>query len=499
MEKVKMPIIKKQIKSKENKICSSFSILGIKLVKKIQYLNKTNWEIAGIPFLSNKTSGNSVTYRILGIQLLKMRLLGNKFKLYLLGIPLYVSKASEYQKEKINCCTFDKDYFQKKLWDVYTPLKVQLSDNRKACVNIIIPGLYPKMSAGPLSILWVAQKLSDWGYNIRFLPMSSQNQNQAAKMIACQEKGLEKLSSKAEIDFSLADGKTIYVSPQDMTVATLFNSAFMAKQLQALCKDKKFIYMIQDYERDFFEASSNGFIAYNTYELDYYGLFSTELLEKFFLRNNIGRINERHIKHISYPCPGNSYLPAKEEFLKNRKAKKQFVFYSRPHADRNAYDLSAYTIIKAVEDGIFNCNEWEFWGVGATATSRIKLKDGVFLNQMPNMPLEEYKKMLPQFDLMLSLMATPHPSMPPIDLAMSGCVVVTNSSELKSQEEFGKICKNIIACHPNLDSLLDGLRQGIKRSGNLEQRYRNAVVEYPSHWEDVFEDRHQKWFKDILG
>lgn len=494
-----MPIIKKQIKNKEDKIYCYYMLLGIKVLKKVQYQNKTIWGVSGITFISKKASGNSVSYRLLGLNFLKLKLLGNKFKLNFWGIPLYTSKVTASQKEKLITATYDKDYFQKKLWDVYTPLKISVNANRKPCVNILIPGLYPKMSAGPLSILWMAKKLSDWGYRIRFLPMTPQNRKRAAEMIFCQENGLETFSRKAEIDFSLADGLPIYVSPEDMTIATLFNSAFMAKQIQSVCKDKKFIYMIQDYERDFFEASSNGFIAYNTYELDYYGLFSTRLLESFFIQNNIGGINARGLKHISYPCPGNAFLPAKEEFMKNRKAKKQFVFYSRPHADRNAYDLSAYTIIKAVEEGIFDSSEWEFWGVGTTAASRIKLKENVFLNQLPNMPLEDYKKLLPQFDVMLSLMATPHPSMPPIDLAMSGCVVVTNSSQLKTQSAFDKICKNIIACHPDLDNLLDGLRQAVRKCGNLEERYNNAGVKYPRSWEDVFEKRHQDWFKEILG
>ena len=56
-------------------------------------------------------------------------------------------------------------------------------------------------------------------------------------------------------------------------------------------------------------------------------------------------------------------------------------------------------------------------------------------------------------------MDTPHPSYPPLDLAASGAVVVTNRSGSKAS--LASYSKNIICADPTLDGLKDGLRRAM--------------------------------------
>ena len=73
-------------------------------------------------------------------------------------------------------------------------------------------------------------------------------------------------------------------------------------------------------------------------------------------------------------------------------------------------------------------------------------------------------------DLGLCLMDTPHPSYPPLDLAASGAVVVTNThGSKKSLEEWSR---NIIAAPPSVSALIDALRDGVKLSREFGTAFR---------------------------
>ena len=162
--------------------------------------------------------------------------------------------------------------------------------------------------------------------------------------------------------------------------------------------------------------------------------------------------------------------------------------------------MACLVIIKAVELGVFSPDEWEFFGIGAAFSENIKLAPGVMLEQISNMPLEDYKKLLPTFDLALSLMASPHPSMPPFDFALSGSIVVTNESDIKNQKYFASICKNIISAEATIEGLLHGLKLAIDRVSNLDARYKNAVQSsYPINWKQVFNKEFAQWFNHILN
>lgn len=119
---------------------------------------------------------------------------------------------------------------------------------------------------------------------------------------------------------------------------------------------------------------------------------------------------------------------------------------------------------------------------------------------LPNMPLDEYRESLSTYDVALSLMATPHPSMPPVDLALSGCVVVTNTYKNKTSEVLEEISRNIISAPLLIEPLLDALRKGVELSGCLEERYENARnSSWPRSWDTALGSEHLKWIESIMG
>ena len=136
---------------------------------------------------------------------------------------------------------------------------------------------------------------------------------------------------------------------------------------------------------------------------------------------------------------------------------KNFFFYARPENLRNLYWRGLEAVGAAIEEAILPPNDWRFV-FGGRKIERIVLPCGVSPEIRENLPWAEYAALIRQIDLGLSLMDSPHPSYPPLDLAASGAVVVTNRSGLK--RSLDSYSENIFC----VDATLEGLKQGIARA-----------------------------------
>ena len=143
---------------------------------------------------------------------------------------------------------------------------------------------------------------------------------------------------------------------------------------------------------------------------------------------------------------------------RRHRKKKNFFFYARPNNLRNLYWRGLEAIAAAIEEGILLPNEWNILFVGRDLEP-VALPRGTTPSLLQNLPWSEYASLIRKVDLGLSLMDTPHPSYPPLDLAASGAVVVTNRSGSKAS--LASYSKNIICADPTLDGLKDGLRRAM--------------------------------------
>jgi len=74
-------------------------------------------------------------------------------------------------------------------------------------------------------------------------------------------------------------------------------------------------------------------------------------------------------------------------------------------------------------------------------------------------------------DVGLSLMSTPHPSYPPLDLAACGAIAVTNRFGLKTNLE--RYSRNIICTDLGRESLVEGIAEAVALSEDQERRLAN--------------------------
>ena len=411
------------------------------------------------------------------------------------------SKLSRFAENNIG--KVDKDSLNLTMNRIYDLVEVKIDKTRKRTINVLVPAFdFSSISAGFFGVFQAALFIKRQGYNVRLVLFDNFyfNYDEARKNFK-NYPGLETLFDELEVEYVGERKKPLKVSPFDTSLATVWYSAYLAQKIQKICDQRPFLYLIQDYETNFYPGSTNSLLAEQTYKMNYNAMFSTYTLRDHFLVHNIGGIKDRKLKYMYYDNCCSCSLPSFTAF-KNKavnKGRKKLVFYSRPVVNRNMYELGALLIIKAIEEGILIEDEWDFYGVGL-GNAELELVENRNLAQMPRMNLKEYIESISGYDIGISLMASPHPSLLPFDLAGSGCVVVTNNCSTKNQEYFDKISSNIISKEPDLHDLFDGVREALKKVENLEERYKNAKnMKFPRTWDETWKDEHRKWIKEVLG
>jgi hypothetical protein len=148
-------------------------------------------------------------------------------------------------------------------------------------------------------------------------------------------------------------------------------------------------------------------------------------------------------------------------------SKKRFVFYARPNNARNLFFVGIEAIDAAVSRGILDPAEWEIVFVGKDIPL-LALSGGIEPQRRENLDWADYAELVGGADLGLSLMDTPHPSYPPLDMAASGAVVVSNRCGVK--QDLSALSRNILLCDLDRDALVDGLAQGAALAADAARR-----------------------------
>jgi hypothetical protein len=164
---------------------------------------------------------------------------------------------------------------------------------------------------------------------------------------------------------------------------------------------------------------------------------------------------------------------------------RNFMFYARPNNLRNLYWRGLEAIASAVEDGILSPGEWNLIFVGRDLEP-IELPRGVRPTILQNLPWQDYAALIRQVDVGLALIDTPHPSYPPLDLAASGAVAVTNRCGLKSS--LTQYSDNILCVDPTPAELQRGIADAIMLASNKDLRAANyARSRLARDWNDALE------------
>jgi hypothetical protein len=193
--------------------------------------------------------------------------------------------------------------------------------------------------------------------------------------------------------------------------------------------------------------------------MNFIPIFNTDVLRDFFIEQKILPRTQIDSGTFFNPAIDETLFKPKSESTSNDSRKRRLFFYGRPSVSRNLFATGVIALARAIEDGVFNPDEWEFISAGEQHDP-VRLKKGVYLNSLGKISYEAYAELLKNIDIGLSLMLSPHPSYPPLEIASVGSLCITNSYENKDLSTWHP---NIISCLPSSEGILLGMKMAVER------------------------------------
>jgi hypothetical protein len=239
-------------------------------------------------------------------------------------------------------------------------------------------------------------------------------------------------------------GDSLPVGAEDIFIATFWTTAHLAQRL-TLWQSQEFnqaikpiIYMIQDFEPAFYPWSSKYVLARSTYEYKnpVVAIFNTKLLQEYFHLHNY-----KFEYEYSFEPTLNKALLKKLSKLNKIRKNKQILIYGRPSIARNAFSMILESI-RIWQEHFPEAGGWEILSAGETHPD-IPINDKLVIKSLGKLSMEEYAFTLANAAIGISLMVSPHPSYPPLEMAHFGMWVITNNFENK----------NLSLCHENIISV----------------------------------------------
>jgi hypothetical protein len=275
---------------------------------------------------------------------------------------------------------------------------------------------------------------------------------------------------------NISNGRPIDVTPGDLFVTTSWWTTWATR---ASIDPANIIYLVQEDERRFYPEGDDS-------------IRCAEILADPRLTCIV---NSRPLFDYLFSGPDahdrapSWFDPAFPAFLTPRETsqtgKRKFIFYARPKNLRNLYYRGLEAIAGAIESGVLDAAAWEFFFIGRDLEP-VALPGGVKPTLIENLGWHDYQRLLRSMDLGLSLMASPHSSYPPLDLAAAGAVVVTNTFG-PDKQSLAQYSANIICSDPALPTLIAGIGQGVALVDEAQTRsanHRNSA--FLTDWSAVF-------------
>ncbi|MBV9118611.1 MAG: glycosyltransferase, partial [Acetobacteraceae bacterium] len=264
------------------------------------------------------------------------------------------------------------------------------------------------------------------------------------------------------------------------------------------------VYLIQDYECLMHPASTQSALCEETYRLDYVPVVNTSFLAEFLASSKVGRfadpafaaraiVFEPAVDRTRFFPPAASPTETPPQPTRRR-----LLFYARPTKGvRNLFELGVGALQKLVAEGEIDAARWEFVGMGE-AFVPVPLGRGAVLQPAPWLDFDEYARLMRESDVLLSLMLSPHPSYPPLEMAACGKPVVTTAYANKTAERLSGISRHIISVGATLEEIAEGVRAAVLRAGR-EPPCREPDLNLPADWNESFREALPRLHDALVG
>lgn len=315
-----------------------------------------------------------------------------------------------------------------------TPFEIIQSNVQGQRVNLLVPALSEKhVFGGIATALRFYEQLAQYFPSCRIIITDEVSTSVKAGQYYSDwpvlDVGSPDVSGNSIVVAGNRIGKPLPISVDDVFVTTAWWTtvnafAFMDWQSEfyALETPRKLIYFVQDFEPGFYPWSTRYALAESTYRKpkQTVPVFNTELLNDFFKKQ--GFVFE---KSFFFDPKLNPELSRLQRELEGVKKKKQIIVYGRPNIERNLFPLLVQSLQRWSQD-CDDSTDWKVYSAGEVHAP-IQLENGMVIESVGKLSLEQYANLLAESAVGLSLMLSPHPSYPPLEMAMFGVEVITNT------------------------------------------------------------------------
>ena len=336
------------------------------------------------------------------------------------------------------------------------PVKVK-AVSEKTRINLLIPSLNPEhIFGGIATALKFFDQFSEEQFDKRLvvvdMPLKKKALSEKYSSYELVKAGEESEASLQIVEIADPKNCKLAVSKKDVFIATAWWTAYSIAPLiewqkteYKLKKCLSLIYLVQDFEPGFYNWSSRYASAESTYRLNIptIAVFNSKELKEFFDKRDYHFEKEYHFDPIL-----NDKL--KEHLLHDEEVprKKQIIVYGRPGTPRNAFEIAVDALRKTFKERD-DANEWKFLSMGEDHPDVI-IKGHAHLVSVGKLTLDNYARTMEESYLGLSLMVSPHPSYPPLEMSSFGVRVITNQYDNKDLGKFNDNVISVSSCDANL-------------------------------------------------
>lgn len=302
---------------------------------------------------------------------------------------------------------------------------------KRGRIVVLVPSLNPsEIFAGIATAIDLGLGLASRGHRVAFLAtdLPVANSTRTFDFLSARVSG-ERRSTLDRVSIHCGvQSERLEFSRDDRFIATAWWSAHLVGAIQsaATFDTKKFFYLIQDFEPGFYPWGADYAQALASYKLDFTPIFNTVTLRDYFVENGIFNVPDQAL----------AFRPAIDveryaRLERTSRIPRRLALYGRPEVPRNLFPLALDALGGFLASNDLAVGDVDLVSVGLVHDD-VAFPGGHILRSLGKVPWDAYPKFLSGVDVGLSLMLSPHPSHPPIEMAASGARVVTNSFSTKN-------------------------------------------------------------------
>ncbi len=357
-------------------------------------------------------------------------------------------------------------------------------------LNVMIPGMVMSaMSGGPNTVLNLTYRLAREGVPVRYISTDvPPDSGPAIWRHLGALTGIEAPPTHVEIVSGRSE-RAAQIGAADVFLASAWWTAHMINRVLPKMQHRRFLYMVQDFEPGFYPWSTAHALALETYGWDFLAIVNESLLLEHLAQNGVGRFGEPEFaaKCASFePAVDRTRFHDRQRPANDPDGRRRLLFYARPSAPRNLYELGLVALKRAADRGAFASGRWELYLMGEQKLLPSRLAANVVIRPLEWLDYDGYAQLLRSSHVGLALMLSPHTGYPALEMAACGMRTITNTYSVKTPERLQAISPGIAAVAPTADAIAAAIEQAVAEAemGLPDTR---ATCALPSAWDDVLD------------